>query len=143
MRSIFPTTIDGDLLKLVHLSNGFRIVDGAKPLRVRDVCYAEARFASVTNTDAGKIVKAKGRVYRAGTPVIEVVSTFVYRGRFTDYENTFEITEEPDYLVDLLDSASVGVLQSMEWFEWDDQSVPLQAGTALFFPRAITGHLQR
>jgi fatty acid synthase subunit alpha len=133
MRSIFPTTIDGDLLKLVHLSNGFRIVNGAKPLRVRDVCYAEARIASVTNTDAGNIVKAKGHVYRAGTPVIEVVSTFLYRGRFTDYENTFEITEEPDYLVDLLDSASVGVLQSKEWFEWDDQSVPLQARTALFF----------
>ena len=32
MRSIFPTTIDGNLLKLVHLSNGFRIVGVAKPL---------------------------------------------------------------------------------------------------------------
>ena len=40
--------------------------------------------------------------------------------------------EEPDYLVDLLDDA-VGVLQSREWFEWDNQSVPLKAGTTLFF----------
>ena len=62
MRSIFPTIIDGDLLKLVYLSNGFRIVDGAKALRVRDVCYAEARIASVTNTDAGNIVEAKASV---------------------------------------------------------------------------------
>jgi fatty acid synthase subunit beta len=72
----------------------------------------------------------------AGTPVIEVVSAFLYRGRFTNYdsENTFETTEEPDYLVDLLDDVAVGVLQSKVWFEWDDQSVPLQlAGTALFF----------
>jgi fatty acid synthase subunit alpha len=133
MRSIFPTTIDGDLLKLVHLSNGFRMVDEAKPLQVGDMCYSKARIASVTNTAAGKIVKVKGHVYRASTPVIEVVSAFLYRGRFTDYENTFEITEEPDYLVNLLNDASVGVLQSKEWFEWDDQSVPLQAGTALFF----------
>ena len=132
MRSIFPTTIDGDLLKLVHLSNGFRMVDEAKPLQVGDMCYSKARIASVTNTAAGKIVKVKGRVYCAGTPVIEVVSAFLYRGRFTDYENTFEITKEPDYLANLLNDASVGVLQSKEWFEWDNQSVPLQAGTALF-----------
>jgi fatty acid synthase subunit alpha len=118
------------------------MVDGAKPLRVGNVCYSEARIASVTNTDAGKVVKVKGHVYRAGTPVIEVVSAFLYRGRFTDYENTFETTEEPDYLVDLFDDAAVGVLQPKEWFDWDDQSVPLQAGIALFF-LAIAGHLQR
>ncbi|KAJ6507041.1 hypothetical protein C8R45DRAFT_1176709 [Mycena sanguinolenta] len=34
-------------------------------------------------------------------PVIEVVSAFLYRGRFTNYENTFETTEEPDYIVTL------------------------------------------
>jgi fatty acid synthase subunit alpha len=56
-----------------------------------------------------------------------------HRGRFTDYENTFETTEEPDYLVDLPDDAAVGVLQSKEWFEWDDESVPLNAGIALVF----------
>jgi fatty acid synthase subunit alpha, fungi type len=133
MKSIFPTTIDGDLLKLVHLSNGFRVVDGAKPLQVGGVCNAEARITSVTNTDAGKVVKVKGHIYRAGIPVVEVVSAFLYRGRFTDYENTFEITEEPDYIVDLVDDAAVGVLQSKEWFEWDDESVLLQAGTALIF----------
>jgi fatty acid synthase subunit alpha, fungi type len=89
-----------------------------------------ARITSVTNTDAGKVVKVKGHIYRAGIlPVVEVVSAFLYRGRFTDYENTFEITEEPDYIVDLVDDAAVGVLQ----FEWDDESVPLQAGTALIF----------
>ena len=42
MKSIFPAAIDGDLLKLVHLSNGFRMVDGVKPLVVGDVCKAEA-----------------------------------------------------------------------------------------------------
>jgi fatty acid synthase subunit alpha, fungi type len=119
MRSIFPATIDGDLLKLIHLSNSFRMVGVAKPLRVGDVCYSEARIASVTNIDAGKVVKVKGHVYRTDAPVVEVVSAFLYRDRLTVYENTFEITEEPDYLADLLDDAAVGVLQSKECFEWD------------------------
>jgi hypothetical protein len=61
------------------------------------------------------------------------VSSFLYRGRFTDYENTFETTEEPDYLIQLPDDAAVGVLQSKEWFEWDDESTPLQAGMGLIF----------
>ena len=69
-----------------------------------------------------KIIKVKGNVYRYGQPVIKVVSSFLYRGRFTDYENTFEITEEPDYLVPLDTDAAVGVLQSKEWFEWESES---------------------
>jgi fatty acid synthase subunit alpha len=109
------------------------MVEGAKPLQVGDACKAEAYIVSVTNSGAGKVVKVKGHVIRSGKPVIEVVFAFLYRGRFTGYENTFEITEEPDYLVDLPNDASVGVLQSKEWFEWDDEVVPLLAGTALIF----------
>ncbi|KAL0957760.1 hypothetical protein HGRIS_001538 [Hohenbuehelia grisea] len=91
MKSIFPSAIDGDFFKLVHLSNGFRMVEGARPLQVGDVCRAEARIVSVTNANEGKIVKVQGHVYRDGQPVITVVSTFLYRGRFVDFENTFEI----------------------------------------------------
>lgn len=133
MKSIFPSVIDGDLLKLVHLLNGFRMVEGAGPLQVGDVCRAKARIASVTNTDTGKVVKVKGHVYREDKPVIEVVSSFLYRGRFTDHENTFETTEEPGYLIQLPDDAAVDVLQSKEWFEWDNELTLLQAGIGLIF----------
>ncbi|KAL0953237.1 hypothetical protein HGRIS_004490 [Hohenbuehelia grisea] len=133
MKSIFPSAIDGDLLKLVHLSNGFRMVEGARPLQVGDVCRAEARIVSVTNANEGKIVKVKGHVYRDGQPVITVVSAFLYRGRFVDFENTFETTEEPDYLVTIENDAAVGVLQSKDWFEWDDEENPPKAGMSLIF----------
>lgn len=133
MKSIFPAAIDGDLLRLVHLSNGFRMVDGAKPLQVGDVCKAEAQIVSVTNANEGKIVKVKGYVYRKGERVIEVVSSFLYRGRFDDYENTFEITEEPDYLVPFDTDASIGVLESKEWHDWEDDSYTLTPGTSLIF----------
>ena len=133
MKSIFPGAIDGDLLKLVHLSNSFRMVEGAKPLQVGDICRPEARIISVTNSNEGKVVKVKGHCYRNSGAVIEVVSLFLYRGRFVDYENTFDTTEEPDYLVPFETDADIGVLQSKEWFEWDDMSVPLLAGTSLIF----------
>ncbi|KAG9315241.1 hypothetical protein JVU11DRAFT_4375 [Chiua virens] len=133
MRSIFPDAIDGDLLKLVHLSNGFRLVPGAKPLVAGDACIADARIASVKNTDAGKVVQVKGNVYRDGQPIIEVVSSFLYRGRFDDYENTFETVDEPDYVVQLANDAAVGVVQSKEWLLWEDETIPPKAGMTLVF----------
>jgi fatty acid synthase subunit alpha, fungi type len=125
--SIFPAAIDGDL-KFVHLSDGFRMVGGAKALAVGYVCKAEARIIPVINANEGKIVKVKGFVHRQGQRVIEVVSSFLYRGRFSDYQNTFDTTEEPDCAVPLQSDADVGVLQSKEWFERENESSPLLAG---------------
>lgn len=133
MKAIFPAEIDGDLLNLVHLSNGFRYVEGAEPLRAGDVCSAEARVVSVINSDSGKTAKVKGFVLRKGEPVIEVTSSFLYRGRFKDYENTFETIDENDYSVEMDKPTTVAVLQSKQWFEWDDDSTPLDVGHKLIF----------
>lgn len=133
MQAIFPDIIDGDLLRLVHLSNAFRMVPGARLLQVGDVCQSKARIVAVTNTDSGKVVNVKGTVFRNGEPVIEVTSAFLYRGRFIDFPNTFETVEESDYAVDLPTATDVGILQSKEWFQWDDSSKPLLPGTTLIF----------
>ncbi|OCF76033.1 fatty acid synthase subunit beta [Kwoniella mangroviensis CBS 8886] len=133
MKAIFPSDIDGDLLKLVHLSNGFRMIEGVAPIKAGDACTAEARVVSVSNSDSGKTVKVKGYVLRQGEPVIEVTSSFLYRGKFADYQNTFETIDESDYVVELTKPTSVGVLQAKPWFEWDDDSKPLEAGTTLTF----------
>ncbi|KAK7464858.1 fatty acid synthase alpha subunit Lsd1 [Stygiomarasmius scandens] len=45
----------------------------------------------------------------------------------------FETTEEPGYIVDFPTDAAVGVLLSREWFDWDNESKPLTAGTSLVF----------
>lgn len=132
MKAIFPDTVDGDLLKLVHLSNGFKVVD-PRPIKAGDSCSAEAEVLSVTNTDSGKAVTVVGTVLRDGEPAIEVKSSFLYRGRFTDYDNTFQVTEEPEYVVEVNNPPAVGVLQSKEWFEWDDDTKPLLPGTKLVF----------
>jgi MaoC like domain len=63
-----------------------------------DICRPKARIVSVTNSDEGRIVNVKGHCYHNNQPVIEVVSSFIYRGRFT---HTFDTTEEPDYFIHL------------------------------------------
>jgi fatty acid synthase subunit alpha len=133
MQAIFPESIDGDLLRLIHLSNGFKILNSARPFKVDDKCQSVPRILAVTNNDSGKTVTVTGQVLRDGEPVIEVRSSFLYRGRFSDYENTFQIIDEPDYVVELNDTSAAGVLQSKEWFDWDNDAKPLLPGTKLIF----------
>ena len=133
MKAIFPKEIDGDLLKLVHLSNGFRLLPDSRPIAVGDICSAEAKIISIVNNDSGKTVEVKGHVIRDGKPVIEVTSSFLYRGKFEDYENTFEIVDESQYNVTLKSDSDVALLRSKEWFQWEDESKPLTVGTKLVF----------
>lgn len=109
------------------------MMKGARPFQAGDICRSEAKIVSVVNSGPGKVVKVKGHVYRDAKPVVEVVSAFLYRGVFTDYENTFETTEEPDYVVTLATDADVSVLQSKEWFDWEDDTRPLSPGIPLIF----------
>ena len=53
-KPIFPSAIDGDLLRLVHLSNGFRMLPGAEPLKVGDELQTSAQINAVLNQDSGK-----------------------------------------------------------------------------------------
>ena len=77
MKAVFPSSIDGDLLKLVHLSNGFKMIPGSRPLKAGDVCRAEACVIAIVNGDSGKTVRVSGSVSCEGHPVMEVQSAFL------------------------------------------------------------------
>jgi fatty acid synthase subunit beta len=131
-KPIFPRVIDGDLLKLVHLSNSFRMTPGAEPLKVGDVLDTTAQINAVINQDAGKMVEVCGTIKRDGKPVMQVISQFLYRGAYTDYENTFQRKEEVPMQVHLETSQDVAVLQSKEWFRLDEPGVQLLGQTLTF-----------
>jgi hypothetical protein len=61
MKAIFPSAVNGDLLKLVHLSNGFKMIPESRPLEAGDTCRAEARVVVVVNGDSGKTGVSGGR----------------------------------------------------------------------------------
>ncbi|KAK4702957.1 hypothetical protein P7C70_g3267, partial [Phenoliferia sp. Uapishka_3] len=145
MKPIFPESIDGDLLKLVHLSNGFRVLPGSPTLAPGDLVTSTSRIESVTNSDSGKTVSVRGTVYLLSSaaskgketseriPVLEVTSSFLYRGAFTDYAQTFSRVPSPAYDLPLKTPEALAVLQSKEWFSWDNDSAPLTVGTTLQF----------
>ncbi|GBE89230.1 hypothetical protein SCP_1502380 [Sparassis crispa] len=110
---MFPSAIDGDLLELVHLSYGLRLVDDAKHLQAGDVFKIETHIVSVINSNAGKTVRVKCFAIRGRKPVIEVVSTFLYHSNYSEYDNTFEFFDTLDYSIELATEADV--LQSVFW----------------------------
>jgi fatty acid synthase subunit alpha, fungi type len=85
------------------------MIPGSRPLKAGDFCRAEARVVAVVIGDSGKTVRVSGRVLYEDNPVMEVQSAYFFRGRFTDYENTFEMIDEPDYAVELITDADVGI----------------------------------
>ena len=131
-QAIFPKSIDGDLLKLVHLANGFRMVPGARPLKTGDVVETSAQVTAIINNDSGKMVEVQGEIIRDGQPVMEVKSQFLYRGDFKDFENTFQKSKEIPVQVKLATQKDVAVLRSKEWFDPVDDKLDL-LGTTLTF----------
>ncbi|KAG0241381.1 3-oxoacyl-[acyl-carrier-protein] synthase [Mortierella sp. GBA43] len=133
IKAIFPKSIDGDLLKLVHLSNGFRMLDGADPLKQGDVVDTVADINAVVNTDSGKLVQVKGVVLRDGKRVMEVTSEFLYRGNFTDFHNTFQKIVELPMEVKLTSAKDVAVLKSKEWIQWAEGEHTVGPNASLIF----------
>lgn len=130
--AIFPKMIDGDILRLVHMSNGFKMKPGAGPLKKGDRVHMTASLKSVTNQASGKVVEVSGVLYTNSKPVMEVTSQFLYRGIFTDYENTFQRRQETPMEVHLKTAKDVAVLCSKEWFQLHDSSIDL-LGKSLTF----------
>ncbi|ORX48172.1 fatty acid synthase [Piromyces finnis] len=133
IRAIFPKFINADLLKLVHLSNGFRMIDNATGLKEGDIVKTESRIISVINDENGKIVEVKGVLKRDEKPFMEVISKFFYRGVFTDYESTFKNVEEKPYHVTLKTKKDVRILESLDWFKMTTEEEKLEEGDQLLF----------
>ncbi|KAJ5537907.1 Fatty acid synthase subunit beta [Penicillium frequentans] len=131
-KPIFPRTIDGDLLKLVHLSNGFKMVPGAEPLKVGDVLDTTAQINAVINQDSGKMVEVCGTIKRDGKAIMHVTSQFLYRGAYVDFENTFQRKDEVPMQVHLATSRDVAILRSKEWFRMDESEIELLGQTLTF-----------
>ncbi|TID30496.1 hypothetical protein CANINC_000849 [Pichia inconspicua] len=136
MKAIFPKDVDGDILKLVHLSNAYTMLPGSTPLKVGDKVSSDAEIVSVVNGPTGKTVEVVGTIYRDGQSVMQVTSAFFYRGSYTDFENTFEKTTETPAQVLVSSKKDAAVLQSKEWFH-KEEGVELLGKSLIFRLKSI------
>ncbi|KAK9235158.1 acyl transferase domain-containing protein [Lipomyces kononenkoae] len=132
LKPIFLRKIGGNILKLVHLSNKFKRVDGAASLSAGDKVSTSSRITAVRIQDAGKVVEVLAVITKDGSPVMEVVSQFMYRGKYTDFETTFERKVEVPMQVHLGSRKDVAILKSKPWFQLTNPDSELLDRTFIF-----------
>jgi fatty acid synthase subunit alpha len=125
--------IDGDLLRLVHLSNEFKVVSPRADLKSGETLETEATIDYVQISDTGKTIQVACVISKEMCPIIEVISKFFIRGKFNDYENTFRKTEEKPAQLTLKDFKEIAVLKSKQWIKWRKDAPEIVPGTVLIF----------
>lgn len=137
MKAIFPESVDGDILKLVHLSNAYSILPNVTPLKVGDKVSSDAEITSVVNGPTGKTVEVVGTIYRDSEAVMQVTSAFFYRGSYNDFENTFQKVTETPMQVPINSAKDVAVLNSKQWFHPESSDVELLGKTLIFRLKSV------
>lgn len=112
--------VQADLLKLVHLSNKFRMHCDAAPLRVGEKTESFARTTSISISDSGKTVEVCATISRNHVPVMDVISEFFYKGTYTDFAECFTNKKENLREVSFSSPSLANLLLSKEWVTWTE-----------------------
>ncbi|KAF2008810.1 beta subunit of fatty acid synthase [Aaosphaeria arxii CBS 175.79] len=112
--------VHGDLLKLVHLSNKFRMHPEQTPLKAGDKTESFARTTSISIGDNGKTVEVCATITRDDVPVMDVISEFFYRGNYTDFSECFTTRTEDLREVTFSSASLANLLLSKEWISFHD-----------------------
>ena len=118
IKSLFAREIQGNLLRLVHLSHKYKLLGtGAvrAPLAEGETITSAVSVASVLISPGGKEITAVGTLQRGGAPFVEITSKFFIRGEFIDYAGTFKKSTDQT-TVELKTAADAAVLMAKSWF---------------------------
>ncbi|KAJ9435828.1 Fatty acid synthase subunit beta (FAS I), partial [Diplonema papillatum] len=138
IRSLFAKHIDGDLLSLVHLGNSFRVLKEGFMLQENAELSTTGEVTAVKNDEAGnKIVEVRGVISDAVTPVIEIVSRFLYRGAGKSWDYTFSRETHLPVEVMLKDAAGAAVARSKPWIEWTQPDLLLEGAHLTFHTQSL------
>lgn len=126
------SAIDVDLLKLLHRSNSFEYYPGVRPLKIGDVLQSSSRIGSVTIQATGKLIEVVAEITRNREAVVKVTSVFFIQGRFSDYERTFQSTQDPEMIVSVGSEVLQALLFSRNWLIFDQSASSLMGKTLIF-----------
>ncbi|PWY86567.1 putative fatty acid synthase subunit beta [Aspergillus sclerotioniger CBS 115572] len=124
---------EGDLLKLVHLSNSFQLEPGESSLQIGDVVEVSASVQAVVVDERGKEIQVVAQLQREGRLAMTITSAFFIRGTFTDTHECFRTTEEPEILLHKTTPVDDAILRDRPWFHVDDSDSASLIGETLSF----------
>ncbi|KAI9173008.1 fatty acid synthase alpha subunit Lsd1 [Blastocladiella emersonii ATCC 22665] len=134
VQPLFLGLIDRDLLKLVHLSNSFKVLVPGLLVYAGDKIETQAKVISMTNTPTAKKITVKDTLARDGTALVKVTLAFFVRGAFNNYHRTFNNVDKEPISLTVRRPQDCAVLESKEYISFDAASpVPIAVGSTLMF----------
>lgn len=124
--------MEGDLLKLVHISNTFQYCEGTSALEFGDQVQTRSSIQAVKIEEAGKAVVVRAAIERAGQVAVVVSSTFLFQGTYSDYESTFERILEPVTELRVNTLRDESLLLARDWLQLEDPIPTLTHSTLVF-----------
>ncbi|KAE8551412.1 hypothetical protein EYB25_005299 [Talaromyces marneffei] len=124
--------IDGDLLRLVHLSIEFELFPKATPLRIGETVEVSSHIQSIVIDDKGKTVAVRAVISRDNQPVVAIISKFLIQGSFSNFKDTFQNSTEEGMVLNVSSSIDDMVLRTRPWFQLDDEKTNLVNETLCF-----------
>jgi fatty acid synthase subunit beta len=130
---LLTRALDGDLLKLLHLSNRFDYFPDVTPFRLGDEVKTTSHVASIIQQSDRKLVEVVATVTRLGQHIMAVTSVFVIQGTFDAYENSFKCVDEPDISLWVTSKKTEALLRSRRDWLAIDEGVTELIGRKLVF----------
>ena len=131
VKPLFLNLIDGDILRLVHLSNSYQAM--GPPLRVGDEIQAMSQVTCIANQSSGKLVEVTCTVTRQGSPAVEITTQFLFRGKFSYSDTTFHKYHETPMRVPIRNYRSLAVLKTRKWLRLEDPDSAALIGKDVVF----------
>ncbi len=130
--ALLQDPVQGDVLNLVHLANTYEAREGehehrrgSPRLKIGDELTTRAYVKSVTIEGSGKVVQIACEIRRggsdAGSIVLTVYSSFLFRGSYTDFSSTFSRDVEPRFELHISNETDIAILDSKPWFHLDNK----------------------
>ncbi|PVU88844.1 hypothetical protein BB561_005677 [Smittium simulii] len=125
--------IYGNMLEIVHFSNKVESLVENNMLTTDDEFYVTSRIKSQINQYNGKFVTVEAYIIKEDVKYYRLITSYVFRGHYSDVENTFEEVDEPQMCIHLKSQSEIAALQSKEWFILEDTNCKLKINDELVF----------
>ncbi|KAJ2391410.1 fatty acid synthase alpha subunit Lsd1, partial [Coemansia sp. RSA 2611] len=134
MRAIYSMAVANNILKVLHLSNKYQMVDGTTMLKVGESVSSELFIAGLTSTSIGRKVKLLINLYRHGQKVATIEAAFLYRDDSIDIDKTFDHVLDQRFTIRLDTEDDAVALEAKEWFiACEDVSARVSPGSDIEF----------
>ena len=138
MKPLFASELDCDLLRLVHLSNELKMIDGSSPIQEGDILSTTTCISAIVIQEAGKLVKVEGLIFKCGNPIFKLASEFLIRGTYHDHNNTFQRVDESPVEVHIKSPKDLAILKSKKWLRLNNELVDLHQQRLIFHLQTVS-----